>query len=179
MCEVGRELQREQRVVQAQVFSDVLPHRRIGGQLQQPPMVLIELQFARGAQHALTFHTAQFAQLDAEGFAVFSGWQNGAHQGARHLDAHSSVGGAAHDVERRGLPHIHLAHAQSISVGMLHRLHDFTHHHLAERGGNRAQLFHLETGHGQGIGELLGAQGRVAEFAQPGFRKLHGNSRGS
>jgi hypothetical protein len=142
-------------------------------------VVVVELQFARGAQHALAFHAAQLAQLDLERLAIVTGGQRCAYQSTRHLDARACVGCTAHDVEKSPLPDIHLAHAQAIGIGVLHRFDDFTHHHLAEGRCHRTQLFHLQTGHGQGVGELLGAQGRVAEFAQPGFRKLHGNSRGS
>ena len=56
---------------------------------------------------------------------------------------------------------------------MLLDRHDFADHHLTEGRRNGLQLFDFQTGHGQGISQLLCINGRVAEFAQPGFRKLH------
>ena len=35
------------------------------------------------------------------------------------------------------------------------------------------QIFHLETAHGQRVGQFLSGQGRIAELAQPGLGKLH------
>ena len=59
---------------------------------------------------------------------------------------------------------------------MLHRYYDFADHNLAERRRDRPQFFDLQTGHGQGMGQRLGGQGRVTKTAQPGFRELHRGS---
>ena len=56
---------------------------------------------------------------------------------------------------------------------MLNRFNDFTHDDFAERRGDGLEFFDLKAGHGERFSQLAGAQGRVAEFAQPGFRKLH------
>ena len=66
-----------------------------------------------------------------------------------------------------------LAHSQSVCIRMLLDRHNFTNHHVAESRRDGLQLFHLQTGHGQGVSQLLGGQGWVAKLAQPGFRKLH------
>jgi hypothetical protein len=56
---------------------------------------------------------------------------------------------------------------------MLLGLDDLGHHDVRERRRHRAHLFHLQAGHGQQIGQLLGGDRWVAELAQPGFRELH------
>ena len=58
----------------------------------------------------------------------------------------------------------------------LHGFLDFTDDDLGEGWCHRLELFDLQAGHGEGIGELLGIERRVAEFAQPGFWKLHGET---
>ena len=174
MRQIGRELEREQRVVQIQVRADVLAHGRCGIQLQEAAVVFRQLELARRAQHALTFHAAQLAHLDEEGFAVVTGRQFCADQRAWHLDAHARIGRAAHDVEQSALAHIHLAHAQAVGIGVLHGLFDFAHDDLGKGRRHGAQLFDLQAGHGEGVRQLLGAQRGVAEFAQPGLRELHG-----
>ncbi len=173
MRQVGRELEGEQHVVEQQLFADVATHRRVCWQLQQTTVVFAQLEFARRAQHALTFHATQLAQLDQERFAIITWRQLGAHQSARDLDAHARIGRTAHDVEQAALPHIHLAHAQAVGVGVLLAGFDFAHNDLGERRRHRLQFFNFQTSHGQGVGQLLAAQGRVAEGAKPGFGELH------
>ena len=95
MAKVGRELQREQRVVERQVGADVLAHRRGGGQHQQARMVVGELQLARRAQHALALDAAQQTLLDDERLAVLARRELGTGQRRGHLACL-----AAHDVPR-------------------------------------------------------------------------------
>ena len=173
MRQVGRELEGQQRVVQIQVLANVLAQRRVQRQFQQTAVVVGNFQLLGRAQHALAFHTTQLAHLDDKGLAVFVRRQLGTHHRTWHANAHASVGRATHDVEQTVLPHIHLAHAQAVGIGVLYRFLDFAHHDFGERRGDRFELFHFQASHGQGVGQLLGRQGRVAEFAQPGFRKLH------
>ena len=175
MRQIGGELERHQGVVQVQILANVLTQWRIKRQFQQSAMVVGNLQLFGRAQHALAFYTTQFADFDHERLAVFAWRQLGTHHGARHTNAHAGIGRATHDVEQSALPHIDLAHAQAIGVGVLHGFLDFTDHNLCERRGHGLEFFHFKTGHGQGVGQLLGRQGRVAEFAQPGFGKLHGS----
>ena len=171
--QVGCQLQREQRVIQVQVLAHVLAQGRIGGELQQAAGVVVDAQLLGRAQHAKALHTAQLADLDLEGLAVFAGWQLGAHGGARHTDAHARIGRAANDVQQLGAAHVDLADAQAVGVGVLHGFLDFTDHDAGEGRRHGVEFFHFQTSHGQGVGQLLGRQCRVAVFAQPGFRKLH------
>ena len=136
-------------------------------------MVVGDLQLLGRTQHAVTFHTAQLADLDLEGLTVFTRRQLGADGGARHLDTHAGVGRTADDVQQRGATYIHLAHAQAISVRMLHGLLDLADHDAAEGRRHRLGLFHFQTGHGQHVGQLRRGDCWVAEFTQPGFRELH------
>ena len=173
MRQVGRELEREQCVVQVQVLADVLAERCIGWQLEQTAVVVGELELLGRAQHAVAFHAAQLANLDLERLAVFARWQFSAHGGAWHLDADARVRCAADDVQQLGAAHVDLAHAQTVCVGVLHGFLDFTDDDADERRRDGVELFHFQTSHGQGVGELLGGQRRVAELTQPGFRELH------
>ena len=167
--QIGRELEREQHVIELEVLADVLPQRRIGSQFEQTTLVFRQLEFPRRAQHAPAFDAAQLAHLDEEGCAIFAGWQFGAHQRARHLDADSGIGCSTNNGEQTALPHINLAHAQAVGIRMLHGFHDFADHDMGKRRSDRLEFFNLKSGHGQGFSELLGAERRVAKFAQPGF----------
>ena len=174
--QVGREFEREQRVVELQVLAHVLAQRRIGGQLQQAAVVVGNAELAGRAQHAVALHAAQLADLDEKGLAVFARGQLGPHLGAGHANAHARIGCAADDGQQRGAAHIDLAHAQAVGVGVLRGFFDFTDDDFGERRGNGGELFDLQPGHGQGVGQSLRGQRRVAKFAQPGFRKLHGQT---
>ena len=174
--QVGRQLQREQGVVQVQVFANVLPQGRIHRQLQQAAGIVVDAQLLGRAQHAVAGHAAQFADLDLERLAIGTGGQLCTHRRARNANAHARVGRAADDVQQLRATYIHLAHAQAIRVGVLHGFFDFTDHNARESGSNRLQLLHFQTSHGQGVGQLLGGQVGVAILAQPRFRKLHSQS---
>ena len=183
MRQVGRQLEREHGVVQRQQLADVGAHRRIGRQLEQAAMVVGQLQLARRAQHAEAVDAAQLADLDGEGrAALFRRRQLGTDQCQRHADAHTRVGRAADDLQRpvgRMRAGQHLAHAQAVGIGVLHRLDDLGHDHALARRRHGAGVFHLQPGHGQQVGQFGGGDGRVAELAQPGFGELHGSGRAS
>ena len=165
MRQIGRELQGEQRVIQIQMLADVLPQRRIGGQFQQAAMVFGEFEFARRAQHALAFHAAQLADLDDEGFAVFTGRQLGTDERAGNADADARIGCAADDVEQLSLADIDLADAQTVGIGMLLGFLDFAHHDMGKGRCHGLEFFDLQTGHGQRFSELCRAHCGVAESA--------------
>ena len=177
MRQIRRELQGHQGVVEVEVLADVLTQRCIGWQLEQATVVVGNFEFFGRAQHALTFDATQLAHFDYERFAVFARRQLCAHRGAWNFDAHACIRCTTHDVKQSALPHVHLANAQAVSVGVLHSFFDFTHHDASERRCNGLEFFHFQTCHGQGIGQLLGGECGVAEFAQPGFGELHDESR--
>ncbi len=171
---VGRELDDEDLVVQVQHLADVRAHRRVFRQDQQAAALFRQLQLARRAQHAVALHTAQLADLDLERLAVVARRQLGAHQCARHLDAHRHIRGAADDLQQLARAGIHLADVQAIGVRVLVHLDHVADNDLRERRRDGIDLFHLETGHRQAMGELSGGDRRIDETAKPGFRKLHG-----
>ena len=179
MAQIGRELEREQRVVQVQPLSQVGPHRCVGRQLQQPGAFAGDLQLLGRAQHAVALDPTQLAQFDREGLAVFTRRQQRAHRGQRYLDTHAGIGRAADDLQRAvGAVRtgIDAAHAQAVGVGVRVGGDDLAHHHAAERRGNGVERLDLHAGHRQQVGQRLGIQVGVAEGAQPGFWKLHGDS---
>ena len=100
MRQVGRELEREDGVVELQPLADVGAQRRVGGQLEQAAVVVGDLQFARRAQHAAALDAAQLADADLEGLAVLAGRQLGADHGQRHLEPGARIGRAADDLQR-------------------------------------------------------------------------------
>ena len=154
--------------------ADVLANWRIGRQLQQAIAGLADPQLAGRTQHALAFHATQLAQLDQKRFPVGTGRQLGTDRRARHTDTDTRIGRAAHDTEQRSRANIHLADAQTISVGVLRNRLDFAHNHAAEWRRYGLQRLHFQASHGERIGQLLGAQRGITEGAQPGFRELHG-----
>lgn len=119
-------------------------------------MLVRQGQLACGAQHAVALYAAQFAHLDFERLVTLARRQLCAHQGARHLDAHSGIGRAADYLQQLARARIHLAHAQAVGIRVLHGLFDFGHHNAAERLRHRAQLFNLQASHRQRVGQLLG-----------------------
>ena len=155
------------------MLTDVLAQWSIVSQLQQTTVVFRQLEFARGAQHALTFYAAQLADLDQEGFAILARRQLGTDQCARHLDAHARIRRTANNGQWTVLPHINLAHTQAVGIGMLHSFDDFSHHDAGERRSDCLEFFNLKSGHSERFSELLGAERWIAKFAQPGFRELH------
>ena len=70
--QIGRELEGKKCVIQIQMGPDVLPQRRVGGQLEQAAMVLRQLELAGRTQHAVTFDAAQLADLDLKRLAVLA-----------------------------------------------------------------------------------------------------------
>ncbi|MDT4884103.1 hypothetical protein FQZ97_1202150 [compost metagenome] len=58
MRQVGRELEREQHVIQAQLFADVATDHSVVAQLQQTVALFGDLQLLGRAQHALAFDAA-------------------------------------------------------------------------------------------------------------------------
>ena len=181
MRQVGRQLQREQRVVQRQGVAHIGAQQRVGGQFQQAAVVIAELQLFRRTQHALALDPAQLAQLDRKRCAALLGRrQFGTDQRQRHPDAHARIRRAADDLQQavfRVHTRIDPAHPQSVGIGMLFGLDDLGHHHARKRRRHRLGRFDLQPGHGQQVCECCGIERRVAERAQPGFRKLHGRGR--
>ena len=103
MTQIGRELEREQAVVEPEPIADVCAQWRVGRQLQQAAMVVAQLEFSRRAQHAVALDAAQLAHADAEsGISAFRWRQAGANHRQRHADARTGIGRAADDLQASG-----------------------------------------------------------------------------
>ncbi len=178
MCQVGRELEREHGVVQRQMLADVGAGHGAFTQLEQAAVVVGQLQFARRTQHAVAVDAAQLARPDGEGLgALLRRRQFGTDQRQRREQAGACVGRPAHHLQRsaaRVRAGIDLAHAQPVRVRMRHGFEDAADDHAAARRRHRTRLFDLQAGHGEQLGQFGRGQRRIAELAQPGFRKLHG-----
>ena len=121
-------------------------------------MVVRDFEFIGRAQHTLALYATQLTDFDFERLAIFSRWQLCAHHGTRDFDAHARIGCTTHDVEQSALPHIHLANAQAVRVGVLHGLFDFTDDDACERRCHGLEFFHFQASHRQSVGQLLGRE---------------------
>ena len=178
MGQVRRELEGEDRVVQAQPVTHGHAHRRVVGQLQQAAVLVGDLQFPGRTQHAAALDAAQLAHADLEGLGVCLGVirrrQLGTHGGQRHANADPRVRRAADDLQQLGPTGVDLAHAQAVGLGVRLGRDDAGHHHPREGRGHGTQVLDLHAGHGQQVGQGLAAQRGVAELAQPRLGELHG-----
>ncbi|MNI41103.1 hypothetical protein D3C73_953470 [compost metagenome] len=165
---VGRELEREERVVQVERFADGLAGHHVGGQFQQAGVVLRQAQLAGRAQHARRLHATHFCDADLHATRQFR-----AYAGQRHLQAGSRVRRAAHDLQAFAGAIVHLADTQLVGVGMRRDLDDVTHDHTGKGRRDGCGVFDFQAGHGEPVREFIGCDRRVDQRTQPGFRKLH------
>ena len=70
---IGRELEDKKHVVKLECVAKVHAHGRISGKFHQTTMVLCDLEFARGTQHARAVDAAQFAHANANNLTVVAG----------------------------------------------------------------------------------------------------------
>ena len=161
MRQVGRELEREQRVVELQHLAHVGAERRIGRQFEQAAVVVGQLQLARRAQHAEAVDAAQLADADLERLAVIAAAATRrrpapaargcrrAHSARRRRSAAGRPSSARR--HRRGTP----AACRHSGAGSASTISATT---TPENGGaTGAQLFDLHARHRQQVGQLLGS----------------------
>ena len=86
--------------------TDILTNRRVSDKLQQPAMVLRQLEFSCRTQHALTFHAAQLPGLDDKWLAIFARRQFRSDERTWHLDADAGIECTADDIEQIAFTHI-------------------------------------------------------------------------
>jgi hypothetical protein len=167
---VGRDLERDQHVVEIERGAQRHPGLQRGVERQQSARVLVDAELLRGAQHALRFDAAHRGALDRE-----SAGQHGAFQGHRREHAGGGVRRTADDLELLGRAYVDDANAQAIGVGMLRQRIDAADDYAVERrrGGNR--LLDLEPGHREPLAQLRAVDARIAHRAQPAFGELHAN----
>ena len=114
---VGRHLDLDHRIVEAERLGRRRAGRGLGRQVDDAAMVVAQLQLAEGAQHAVALLAADLARLQRHVRArdVAAGRREDAlHAGAR-------VGRAAHDLHQAAAG-IDPAQPQPVGIGMLHRL---------------------------------------------------------
>ena len=151
--------------------TDVLAHRRVGGQQQQPGRVLGNPELPGRAKHSRGFDAAHLGHLDQETAGQF-----GARQRTRHLDADCGVRRATDDLQRFPRPDVDAADVEAVGARMLVDAEHLRDDDLVEARRDRLFGFHFEAGHGQQMRELMPRARRIDEAAKPGFRKFHGRS---
>ena len=143
-------------------------NRRVVRQLDDAGMVLAEAHFTRRQQHPGAFHAADLAyfQRDAGAWDVAVGW------GEYRLHTGAGVRRAANH-RKDTAAGIHLAGAQAIGVGVLHRL---DHVGDAERRQNSAAVldaFELQPDLRQGVRDFDQGGAGFQVRLQPGQREFH------
>ncbi|MNU38697.1 hypothetical protein D3C71_273740 [compost metagenome] len=165
---IGRQLEREQRVVQVQRFADGLAGDHVHRQFQQARVVLRQAQLAGRTQHAGRLHAAHLGHPDLHAAGQFR-----AHAGQRHLQAGGGVGRAAHDLQAFAGTVVDLADAQLVGVRVRSDIDDMAHDHAGEGGCGGHGVFDFQAGHGEPVREFVGCDRGVDQRTQPGFGKLH------
>ncbi|CAI8840095.1 hypothetical protein EMIT043CA1_230055 [Pseudomonas brassicacearum] len=164
---VRRQVDLDARIVQAQVFTDVLANRRIRREFHQAIVAFANLQLGLGAQHAVGLDAAQLGFLDLEVARQF-----GTDHGERDLQARAHVGRATDDLE--GFRAIaDLANPQFVSVWVLLGAQHLAHYHTAEITGGRRDAIDLKAGHRQASNQLVPTYLRAYPAAQPLFTEFH------
>ena len=146
---VGRDADIDHRVVEPGPLRVGHADRRILRQVDDAGVVVAQAHLARGQQHARAAHAADFADLQR---GVGAG-NEAAGRGEHALHAGARIRRAAHH-EHRVVAGVHLADAQPIGVGVLHRLDDARD---AERRQRRAAILHafqFQADAGQRVGDL-------------------------
>ena len=162
---LGVSLRREQRVVQVRYWRMFWPRAHPTAPTSRPPWSSDRLQLACRAQHALTFHAAQLADLDDERFAIFAGrgglgtqpWRRarGCPRGhsARHNNVPATRPAPRPTLQTRRRSALGCCSASLISPTTI----------LVKGGATGFELFYLQAGHGQRLGQLGGGDGGVAK----------------
>ncbi len=130
---VGRELQRDQRVVKRQRLAQRSPRRERGIEHEQSARVVVDPQFPGRAQHAARFDAAHRRALDFE-----SAGKRRAFQRAWHGHSCRGVGRAADDLQRLAAARIDGANAQPVGVRVRRDLVDSAPRRRAQTAVRRA-----------------------------------------
>ena len=172
--QVGRELEREERVVQLQHLAHV------GADAAHRPPVRAGRRGPRSACSSRAEHSMPWLSTPRSLPSLI--W-NGLPSSPGGSSAPTSAQGTLMPARALGAPQTMLSRApcptstwhtrRRSAFGMLHGFLDLADHDPGERRRDRAQFFHLQPAHGERVGQLLRGQRRVAEFAQPGLGELH------
>ena len=165
---VGRHLDLDNRIVEAERLGGGDAGLRFGRQVDDAVMIVAELELAHRAEHAVALLAADLADLEVH---VGAG-DVAARRGEHGLHARARVGRAAHDLHdsRAG---IDLADAQAIGVGMLHGLDHVAHDEALQGLGRIGDALDFEAEHGQRIAHFGEARVGLDMLLEPGKRELH------
>ena len=166
---VGRELELEAGVGQAQELGHRRAHGGVGGKFQQARGIGVDAQLLGRAQHALRIHAAQLGGLDGD-----ASGQRGADRGQRRLQARARVGRAADDLHRAGAGG-DLAHLQAVGLGVFFAGQDFSHEHAVQAFAQHLRVLDFQADGGEARGQLVARGGYGDVLAQPAFGELHAN----
>jgi hypothetical protein len=143
-------------------------HGGIGGQVDDPLVLVRQAHLALGAQHAVRLDAADGGGLEVEAGAGDAGAGRGEHA----LHAGAGIGRAAHDLDR-SVP-VSTTHTLSLSaLGCC-----LGGHHIGDREGREIaggvdHLLDLEADHGERVGDLVDGGVGVEMVLQPGQGELH------
>ena len=147
--------------------------RRIAGQLDDPVMLLAQLQLADRAHHAVALDAADRAL--AQRHAI--GRHHRAGQAQHALDPGAGVGRAAHHLHRRTAVHIRAGddaqHLQLVGIGMRRGAHHLGDAEARQPLGRIVDPLDLQPDRVQRRGDLGQCGLGVEEGAQPFDRNLH------
>ena len=168
---VGRDLDLEHVVVEAQVRDEVGAERGARVEQQQAPLMLFtQPQLALGAEHAVRFHAADLGDADRAATR-----ERGAGRRERRPGAHRRVGRATHHRVARA-PGADATQQHAVAVTVAHLALDgldLADHDAAQIGRDGRHAGHLDPGVDQAVGGLLGRQIDVDQLAHPAVRDLH------
>ena len=171
---IGRELERENAVVECKNLADTPSGHCIRRQFEQAGVIVRNPQFPRRAQHALTLHAAHHRRSDSDRLACSIGRKHRADQRHRHVHAHGRIGRTANDRQRLPATRVDPANAQSIGLGVPINGEDTTGDDTGERRRDGPAGLDLDTGHRQQAREIVRTLRRIDKTTQPAFGELHG-----
>ena len=165
---VGRDRHVEHRI-RAVIIGEIGADRRIGRQLDDPVVIVTQLQFAGGAHHAVAFDPADRAlfQLEPAGGNDRTGK-------AQHADqTRAGIGRAANDLQRIAIAGIDREDLQLVGIGVALGGQHLGDLEPGELGGGILDPFHFKP-HGVELGRNLLNRSRGVEVVlKPGKRELH------
>ncbi len=169
---VRRQIDFDQRIVEAGPLRIERADRRIGGQIENAIVIVRKFKLGAGAQHARRFDAADdaLAQRNALGRNIGAGRrEDGFHPGPR-------VRRAADDLHRRSGADLDEADAQAIGIGMLARLDHLGDDEILQRRGGIMHMLDLEADLGQGLDDRGKVGLRLEMLLQPAQSKFHESS---
>ena len=141
---VRRDFQREHRIVQIQIFTDVCTDGSFLRQnVQAVHAVIGQTEFIGRTQHPVRHHAAHLGRLDFE-----IARQYRARQRTRHFDARFHIRRTAHNLHQLARPRIDLGNVQTVGIRMFFNGFHFSNYHACKRRGGSLGLFHFQAGHG-------------------------------